>query len=679
MKKLLFLFAMSLCSLGAWAHDFSSVASTGQTLYYKIISGTTNVEVTYPGITYGYSGFTAPSGALTIPSTVTNNGITYSVTNIGNSAFEECNSLTSVTIPSSVTSIGNRAFSYCHLLNSVSIPNSVTIIGASAFDDCYSLKNVTIGNSVTNIGNYAFRNCRFTSFTIPNSVTYIGEYAFRACNKLTSVTIGNSVTTIGYSAFAYCSSLTSVTIPNSVTSMGNEVFSNCSALTSVIISNSLTSIGNYTFNNCNALTNVIIPNSLTSIGNYTFNNCTNLTSVIIPNLVTSIGNNTFSGCSSLTSVTIPNSVTSIGNNTFSGCSSLTSVTIPNSVFSIGSSAFSGCSGLSIVIIPNSVSSIGSSAFSSCSNLKTVYNLSGLYIGTTSYGLSAKRVINPTKSGNGKNAIYKISTSYSFVDAEDNVQTHIPRSTIPANFIYNDNGWKAKTIVLTDGVDAFEAPETFTAETATYTREFTDGHRSTLYLPFTASVPSGLEVYDFTSFANNTISFTEHTGNIVAYTPYLVGYDLSKDGNTTKCTITKTNAVFPKSESASYHPVTCNNMTFSGVISRTQMTSTNNYGYSNGFFVQSGGSAHVNPFRCYFTYNPPAGAPQNLPTSLFIDCSDNSLMGIGDVENPNPQSSIRYSDDVYDTMGRLVRKHAKDLEGLPRGIYIWKGKKVLRFQ
>ena len=53
------------------------------------------------------------SGEVTIPSSVTYDGTTYSVTSIGDFAFDYCSSLTSVTIPNSVTSIGDGAFQYC--------------------------------------------------------------------------------------------------------------------------------------------------------------------------------------------------------------------------------------------------------------------------------------------------------------------------------------------------------------------------------------------------------------------------------------------------------------------------------------------------------------------------------------------------------------------------------------
>ena len=381
------------------------------------------------------------------------------------------------------------------------------------------------------------------------------------------------------------------------------------------------------------------------------------------------------------------SVTRIGPSAFNGCSGLTSVTIPNSVTSIGISAFRDCSGLTSVVIGSSVTSIESSAFNRCTKLKTVYNLSShVTIGTTFYGLSAERVIVPTTSGTGSNVLCKIPDTYSVVNTEDGEDTHIPSEAIPTNFIYKDgSNWKAKKIVLTDDSSRFVAPVAFTADEVTYTREFTNSNRSTLYLPFAvaeASMPEDLEVYEFSGFNGTSISFAEHTGGIAAYTPYLVGYDISsKDGNPTKCTFNLTNVAFSVTPAASTNAITNNGMTFQGTTQRTCMTSSN-YGYSNGYFVQSGnggdhtGHAHVNPFRCYFTYS--ASGPMGIPPTLDIDLTNNGLTGIETPDKPVRQNNIRYSDDVFDTMGRLVRKHAKDLEGLPRGIYIWKGKKVLHF-
>ncbi len=307
------------------------------------------------------------TGALSIPSSVTYNSTTYSVTSIDNDAFFGCSGLTSVTIPNSVTKIGDGAFYKCYGLTSVTIPNSVTSIGNSAFCKCSGLISVTIPNSVTTIGDWAFNECTgLTSVTIPNSVTTIGSYAFRECSGLTSVTIPNSVTKIGDGAFYKCYGLTSVAIGNSVTAIGNDAFYSCENLTEVNITdlyawckigfgssfaNPLSDAKKLKLNG-KEIKDLVIPNDITEIKSYAFDGCTGLTSVTIPNSVTSIDNNAFFGCSGLTSVTIGNSVTTIGEDAFCFCYYLTSVTIPNSVKEIGDRAFRDCDNLDSVIITN---------------------------------------------------------------------------------------------------------------------------------------------------------------------------------------------------------------------------------------------------------------------------------------------------------------------------------------
>jgi len=182
----------------------------------------------------GYTG--AEGEVLNIPETFVDpdDGVTYKVTSIGQSAFWNCTSLTEVTIPDSVTSIGNGAFEGCTGLTSVTIPDSVTSIGNGTFSGCTSLTSVTIGNNVTSIGTAVFNNCTsLTEVTIPDSVTSIGGSAFYDCTALISITIPEGVTSIGQSAFWNCTSLTEVTIPDSVTSIGHSAFWNCTTLNTV--------------------------------------------------------------------------------------------------------------------------------------------------------------------------------------------------------------------------------------------------------------------------------------------------------------------------------------------------------------------------------------------------------------------------------------------------------------
>ena len=147
---------------------------------------------------------------------------------IGENAFYNCSSLSSVIIPNSITSIGYGAFDSCYSLSSITIPDGVTSIVDGAFNNCYLLSSITIPYGVTSIGDYAFNGCfSLSSITIPDGATSIGNNAFYDCPSLSSITIPDGVTSIGNNAFKYCSSLSSITIPDGVTSIGNGAFNNC--------------------------------------------------------------------------------------------------------------------------------------------------------------------------------------------------------------------------------------------------------------------------------------------------------------------------------------------------------------------------------------------------------------------------------------------------------------------
>ena len=137
--------------LPSLAHDFEVDG-----VYYNITCDQ-EVEVTYFGDSYD-SFDDEYEGNVVIPSSVNYNGITYSVTSIGNYAFRLCTSLTSIEIPNSVTSIGDSAFNSCTGLTSIEIPNSVTSIGDDAFSWCDLTEIKCWATTPPTIESYTFSN-----------------------------------------------------------------------------------------------------------------------------------------------------------------------------------------------------------------------------------------------------------------------------------------------------------------------------------------------------------------------------------------------------------------------------------------------------------------------------------------------------------------------------------------
>ena len=139
---------------------------------------------------------------------------------IGDSAFQDCTSLTSINIPDSVTSIYVGAFTGCSSLINFDVDKGNSSYSASE-DGKILLKNKT--------ELFAYPSAS-GKVTIPTGIITIQDYAFKDCTSVTNIFISNSVTTIKSSAFMGCTSLTSITIPSNVTAIGRSVFKDCTAL-----------------------------------------------------------------------------------------------------------------------------------------------------------------------------------------------------------------------------------------------------------------------------------------------------------------------------------------------------------------------------------------------------------------------------------------------------------------
>ncbi len=331
MKTKSFLLALlaQLFTLSASAYD----AKVGS-IYYNLDNTNRTAEVTYSSYSSTYT------GGITIPTNITYNNVNYRVTTIGNRAFKNCTSLTSVTIPSSIKTIGALAFTGCTQLTSISIPASVTEIYGKAFSGCTQLASITIPTSVIYIDFdafldtpwyntwyasqadglcfinnvlYKYKGSMPQNYTVnvPDGTTCIGGRAFEGQTNLVSVVIPESCTYIGAHAFYQCSSLKSITWPSSLDLLGGAAFGYCSSLEHVDIP-MCSSWGNIAMNRrqngvveastmwhfvyCNNLVSATLAEGILSIPLGFFDSCTNLNYVSIPSTITEIDSRAFSGC-----------------------------------------------------------------------------------------------------------------------------------------------------------------------------------------------------------------------------------------------------------------------------------------------------------------------------------------------------------------------------------------------
>ena len=136
MKKLLLTLLGILSVLPSLAQDFTFISENGVILTFSITNATAKTcAVKAPA--------TTDVTTITLPSKAAYNGVSYTVTSIGDYAFQNCDKLTNIEIPGTISSIGRNAFDGCLILKKIDIPSSVTNINTYSFHNCKSLNNKT--------------------------------------------------------------------------------------------------------------------------------------------------------------------------------------------------------------------------------------------------------------------------------------------------------------------------------------------------------------------------------------------------------------------------------------------------------------------------------------------------------------------------------------------------------
>ena len=348
-----------------------------------------------------------------------------------------------LTIPREVTSIGNSAFENCSSLSDLYIPDSVAKIGYAAFSGCTSLVNLILPRNLTSIDAQAFYGCsNLTSIEIPENVSVLPDEVFRECSSLTQVLMTEHVTSIGNYAFSGCDINAEFSILDGLTEIGEYAFSNDRRLFAnrdSIGARTLSKNGyrfsipgttyslQYLFDEENIkglqlykvdnnTTSFVVPDFVTSIGPFAFSECDSQIAILLPENIDYVDSSAFNanygyvcryiycGKDTLTAYsvskagysfripganydlkylydgdtqtglelkgvdenikvfTIPEGVTMIGEWAFGG-NQVKSLTIPESVIELKYGAFQGCGQLEKILIPESVSTFGDDLFS----------------------------------------------------------------------------------------------------------------------------------------------------------------------------------------------------------------------------------------------------------------------------------------------------------------------------
>lgn len=120
------------------------------------------------------------------------------VAKIGEDAFADCQSLTSVILPQGVNIIAKGAFRSCSNIVSIVIPDGVEKIDEEAFADCKNLRSISLPQGMTSIGKRAFCNCQsIEEIILPSSIMKIDDEAFLNCSKLENINIPTTVEYVG--------------------------------------------------------------------------------------------------------------------------------------------------------------------------------------------------------------------------------------------------------------------------------------------------------------------------------------------------------------------------------------------------------------------------------------------------------------------------------------------------
>ena len=392
MKRYFTFLSVSLLAVCALAQ----MQFTSGKFKYEVIEGTDNMVQIIPKSNSesgaGYSNLVSSD----FKSSVTYNGVTYTVVGIGANAFYKCtlNEQAILQLPEGFIFIDEGAFSYTEL-GSLKMPTTMRFIAETAFNNnkmagmTVLADNPYFAHLASTQGNVTYTmltnkektkiiaapgakptqfsssgTTYLTSITIPDQITEIGDYAFYGNPTLKTVNFHAGITRIGMGAF-YETLLTRVSIPNPDCEIGNSCFSN-SQVSSISLPQGMKKLGRHVFFYCPNLTSITLPEGMEEIGLMCFASCS-LTSVNLPSTMVKLDSCSLQD-NPFTSINLKN-VKFVGRQAFSQCTNLTSVTSNGMLEEIDGAAFTRCP-LTRAYLPEGLLTINMNAYFRCTSMNS---------------------------------------------------------------------------------------------------------------------------------------------------------------------------------------------------------------------------------------------------------------------------------------------------------------------
>lgn len=314
--------------------------------------------------------------------------------------FKGSDTLTSIDLPFKCESIGDSEFEDCINLTSVtpSSLNVLTHIGKYAFKNCVSLKSFKIPDSILSLDDAVFIGCKNIEKFEGNMATYNGK-AIVSNEKLICVLpkddsinegrihkislIDSNIKYLGESCFYGCENMRRVDIPSSVKYIGNKVFEECKNLCEIHLEGSVPPVvGNDIFIGVRNDFKIFVPEG--SLENY-FKEWGEYAQHIYPkprnNDIIYYGDTKLSNTHTFISSSETNGnyykISNISNGTlptnyFTNQSSVKKVILGDGIVKINQKAFRNCTNLEYIYLSDNITQFNDECFYGCESLTRIH-------------------------------------------------------------------------------------------------------------------------------------------------------------------------------------------------------------------------------------------------------------------------------------------------------------------